>query len=292
MAKPHFVLVMGLLLTSCATQIQMTCIVPSKVALRKGSSLEIQANDSGIGREVRDTLIQELLNGGFYSIRPGATNLLRLQNTAEYTWTYTPADGSQEIIPDDETELRTRLILTSREHPAYRYEHVYSITTDGFRGDVRGLCHDIAADLQPHRLIYKESVHAPAGNPYFEQAVECCRGDLWQRAAHLAEQAVNLTPTEPETHYLHGLILRQLRKFDSSDAAFRKAQQLKPDARYTEAIATNACMKTGEENARFLLNNPTPFYEKTLPVFFKNSDTEWSEIFYKMNLRHITPSKP
>ena len=292
MAKPHFVLAIGLLLTSCATQIQMTCIVPSKVALKKGSALEIQAKDSVIGKEVRDTLIQELLNGGFYSIRSGATNLLRLENTAEYTWTDSPVSDSHETMPDDETELRTRVILTSRKRPAYRYEHMYSVTTDGFRGDVRGLCHDIAADLQPHRLIYKESVHAPAGNPYFEQAVECCRGDMWQHAAHLADQAVNLTPDEPETHYLQGLILRQLRNYEASDAAFRKAQLLKQDARYTEAIATNACMKTGEENARFLLNNPAPFYEKTLPIFYMNSDKEWSEIFYKMNLRHITPSKP
>ena len=47
MPKSPFVLALGLLLTSCATQIQMTCIVPSKVALKKGSTLEIQAKDSG-----------------------------------------------------------------------------------------------------------------------------------------------------------------------------------------------------------------------------------------------------
>ena len=165
-------------------------------------------------------------------------------------------------------------------------------TTDGASGDVEELCHDIARDLQPHRLIYTEKLAAPEGNPAFEQAADYCMAGMWQHAARAAEAAVQQTPHEPEAHYLQGLIQRQLENYTASDICFDKAYQLRPDTRYAEASKINKLMQMGARYVRhqmkFNSSEGAAFNKGTLPAYHKKEDTPWSHLFFHYPLKSHT----
>lgn len=108
--------------------------------------------------------------------------------------------------------------------------------------DFDDLCQDICKDLCPHRVTYQEKVNPPAGNPFFEQAVECCRAGHWDTAAPLARKAVVLQPAELETHYLLGLIQRELGYYKASSECFRQAQR-------ADAALYNSALEAGEAQA-------------------------------------------
>ena len=279
----------ALMLVSCSTHIQLSCTTPSCVGLVKGSKLEIQAGNSDVGRRIQQTLIEELQRGDFYTICDSGDYVLTLTDSKEHTW------GSLSSTPfgDDElegtTEIETRISLSSRENNIYGYSQAYSVSSDGMEADVEMLCHNIAQDLQPHRLLYREKLTVPAHNPSFVQAVDCAQGGVWQLAHQHATQATLQSPLEPEVHYLLGLIERQLGHFEASDACFRQAHQLKADARYTEAIELNKLMRKGLQNARFQLNlkEDAPFNPKTLPAYHKSAGNPWTQVFFPMNLQNI-----
>lgn len=276
------------MLSSCATQIQMTCAVPSRVGLQKSTALEIQAKGSPLSKEIQATLSQELQQGLFYTIAPEAEYQLRISDTKEHTRIKDLFVVKDEWFIDNETELITRISIFSKTNSAYAYSQEYSVTSDGYDGDIEALCHDIASDLQPHRLIYTEKLDAPDDNPAFEKATDYCKDGMWQHAAKAAEQAVQLTPHEPEAHYLQGLIQRQLENYAASDTSFHKAYQLKPDARYAEAVKINKLMQMGARYVRhqmkFTTNDEAVFNKATLPAYHKKKDMPWTQLFIPMNL--------
>ena len=281
---------LAVLLSSCAVQIQMTCMVPSRVGLQKGESLAIQGK-THLGEKVQGQLSRELQQGGFYTIKENADYLLRLDKVRENTLCYhTGTDDDDEVF--EETELSTWVYLSRKEGGAYGYAHKYAITTDGASGDVEELCHDIARDLQPHRLIYTEKLAAPEGNPAFEQAADYCKAGMWQHAARAAEAAVQQTPHEPEAHYLQGLIQRQLENYTASDICFDKAYQLRPDTRYAEASKINKLMQMGARYVRhqmkFNSSEGAAFNKGTLPAYHKKEDTPWSHLFFHYPLKFHT----
>lgn len=289
----HLFCLLSLILTSCGTQIQLTCVAPSCVGLKKGTSLEILAADTGISGEIRNTLTQELQQGGFYRFIPSADYQLSITETDETT-RITPGVGIiVDFYVDEETELATRITLRKRNDAAYGYSRDYKVTTDGFHGDITELCHEIASDLQPHRIIYTEKVYAPSGNSHVAQAVRYCQGGAWQLAAKSAQKAAQESPDEPEVHYLQGLIERQLEHFDTAEACFLNASKLNPDARYTEAIKANKLMQMGAGHTRIQMNLATGdnsvFNSKTLPAYYRKKNTPWGQTFFHLNLKDIQP---
>ncbi len=283
----------SLALASCGTQIQLTCVAPSRVGLQKGSSLELLSADTGISGEVRNTLKQELQQGGFYKFTPSADYQLSITDTAESTWVTPGVNIIGDFDTDEETELTTQISLRKRNDAVYGYSRDYKVTTDGLHGDIEELCHEIASDLQPHRIIYTEKVYAPSGNPHVEQAIRYSLGGAWQLAAKSVKLAVQATPGEPEAHYLQGLIERQLEHFDTAETCFRNASRLKPDARYTEAIKTNKLMQMGAGYARMQLNlsatGHSDFNSKTLPAYYRKKNAPWVQIFFHLNLQAVQP---
>lgn len=271
------------LLSSCAVQIQMSCAVPSRVGLQKGASLEIRAEDSTTSKEIQDSLIQELQQGLFYTFSPDADYLLRISETREYTWSK-GGSSEDEFLQDNETELTTRITLSSKSDSVYGYSQKYNVTAEEYSDTVEAICHDIARDLQPHRIIYTEKLDAPDGNPAFEQAADYCKAGMWQHAARAAEQAVILTPDEPEAHYLQGLIQRQLENYDAANTCFHKASQLKPDTRYTEAANTCRMMQNGAGYVRqqLRLNGDSEFNKGALPAYHMKKGTPWTHLFFHL----------
>ena len=279
---PAVCFILACFLSSCGVQIQMSCVAPSRVGLKKGDSLEILAK-SHLGNKVRKQLTQELQQGGFYILKENADYRLRLDRVREYTWS-NRASAKDEDDTFEETELSTWVYLTKSSGGAYGYAYKYTITTDGTYGDIKGLCQDIARDLQPHRLIFTEKVYPPDNNPHFKEATAYCQAGIWQHAAKAAAQAVQLTPHDAETHYLRGLIERQLENYDVADTCFRKAYQLIPDTRYTEATETNKLMKMGAGYAAQQLNTTLPSNSIPLPTYNKAKNTPWTQIFFQMNI--------
>ena len=278
--------VLVIFLSSCSVQIQMTCIAPSRVGLYKGDTLEIQAR-SHLGNKVREQLTRELQQGGIYTFKENADYQLRLENVREHTWSNKAiAEDDDELF--EETELSAWLYLTKKSGGPYGYAYKYTITTDGADSDIEGLCQDIARDLQPHRILYTEELDTPEGNPAFKQAADYCQAGMWQHAARIAEKAVQLTPHEPEAHYLQGLIQRQLENYAASDTCFGKAYQLKPDARYAKAIKINKLMQMGARHVRHQMqfngSDDAAFNKGTLPAYYKKKDTPWTQLFVPMNL--------
>ena len=165
------------------------------------------------------------------------------------------------------------------------------MTSDGYRGDIEAICHDIASELQPHRLIYTMKLNAPKANPAFMQAVDYCKAGMWQHAAGAAEQAVQQAPHEPEAHFLQGLILRQLENYTASNTCFHRAYQLKPDMRYAEASNINRMMQRGARYVRHQLKlnaDEAIFNKGTLPAYHKKEDTPWSHLFFHYPLKSHT----
>ncbi len=277
------VIAIAVMLSSCTTQIQMTCTVPSRVGLQKGASLEIQAEDSTTSKAIQATLSQELQQGLFYSLSANADYQLRISETREYTWSK-GGSSEDEFLQDNETELTTRITLSSKSDSVYGYSQKYNVTAEEYSDTVEAICHDIARDLQPHRIIYTEKLNAPAGNPAFEQAADYCRAGMWQHAARAAEQAVKLTPHEPEAYYLQGLIHRQLENYDTANTCFHQARQQKADTRYTEAACTTRMMQNGARYARqqLRMSSGSEFDKKTLPAYHKKEGTPWTHLFFHL----------
>ena len=276
------------LLSSCATQIQMSCAVPSRVSLPRGTALEIKSQESSTSREIQAALAHELQQGLFYTISPDAEYQLQISEADENLKIKSFFLIEDEFFLDTETELKTRINLSSKTNSAYGYSQQYSVNSDDHDDYVEALCHEIASDLQPHRLIYTEKLDAPKENPAFEQAADYCKGGMWQHAAKEAEKAVQLTPHEPEAHYLQGLIQRQLENYDASNTCFDKAYQLKPDARYAKAIKINKLMQMGARHVRHQMqfngSDDAAFNKGTLPAYIKKKDTPWTQLFVPLNL--------
>ena len=274
---------------ACSTQIQLSCTAPSCVGLEKGSKLEIQASNSDVGRKIQQTLIEELQHGGFYTLCDSGDYVLKLTDSEEHTWGSVFSNPFDDDELEETTEVETRISLSSRKSNVFGYSRTYSVSTEGMVADVESLCHNISQDLQPHRLSYKEELNAPVHNPSFKQAVNYAQGGVWQIARQHAILATRITPLEPETHYLLGLIERQLGDFEASDACFLQANKLKADVRYTAALKLNKLMQRGLQNARFQLKlkEGEPFNPKTLPAYYKPADKPWAQIFFPMNHQNI-----
>lgn len=234
-------LLIQLLLISCSTQIQMTCLVPSRTGLTKGSTLSIRHDENATARQLSQTLSDALTGTGFYTIRPDGEYQLILNNVSELTWSGNPSEDAlgQEV---KETDLSAGVQLRRKGATQCFYAAGYRQSTDGDFADFDGLCRDICKDLCPHRVTYQEKLTPPAANPFFEQAVERCQAGQWEAAAPLARKAVELQPAEQETHYLLGLIERELGHYQASSECFRKAQR-------ADAVQDNSIPQAGEARA-------------------------------------------
>lgn len=236
------VLLLQMLLVSCSTRIQMTCLLPSRTGLTKGSTLSIQHDDnSATARQLSRTLTAALNETGFYTIKPDGEYLLTLNNVREHTRTRNP--GEYAVGADErETDLSVGIQLCRKGAAQCFYAAGYRQSSEGDVADFDSLCHDICKDLCPHRVTYQEKINPPAGNPFFEQAVECCRAGHWDTAAPLARKAVLLQPAELETHYQLGLIQRELGYYKASTECFRQAQR-------ADAVQYNSALQTSETQA-------------------------------------------
>lgn len=274
-----------LLLVSCSTQIQMTCLAPSRTGLVQGSTLTIQHEETVTARQVGRKLASELQESGFYTIGADGEYLLTLDTVNENTWT-TSSDKEEMGINDSETDISASILLSRKDSGKTIFAGSYSQNTDGDWGDIEGLCRAICKDLCPHRVTYSAKLNPPTGNPFFEQAVECCQAGQWEAAAPLARKAVELQPAELETHYLLGLIERELGHYKASSECFRQAQR-------ADAVRYNSVMEAGEAQAlKQLRLSPTDRSWKHAPrlhSFRMKTEMPFSEFLLRAILQTASP---
>lgn len=274
-----------LLLVSCSTQIQMTCLAPSRTGLLQGSTLTIQHEETVTARQVGRKLASELQESGFYTIGADGEYLLTLDKVNENTWT-TSSDKEEMGINDSETDISASVLLSRKDSGKSIFAGSYSQNTDGDWGDIDGLCRDICKDLCPHRVTYSAKLNPPTGNPFFEQAVECCQAGQWEASAPLARKAVALQPAEQETHYLLGLIERELGHYKASSECFRQAQR-------ADAVWYNSVMEAGEAQALKQLRLPPTDrswkHDPRLHSFRMHTEMPFSEFLLRAILQTASP---
>lgn len=227
-----------LMLVSCSTQIQLTCLSPSESGLVKGSSLTIRHHPSSTARKVSEYLTRELQQNGFYTLAPEGEYLLMLDHASEHTGTAPHINEDEAGTFNRETDICARIRLSRKSTGTTIYTKHYCQRADGEWADMDGLCRLIVKDLLPHRITYYETLKPPANNPFFTQSVKCCHDGQWESAAQLARKAIALQPDELETHHLLGLIERELGHYQASSDCFQRAQR--PNAARDNSILQKA----------------------------------------------------
>lgn len=220
----------------------MTYLAPSETGLVKGSTLTIRHQDSPAAREVSERLTRELKKNGFYAVMPNGEHLLMLDKVIEHTWVAPHINEDEAGSLDRETDICARVHLSRKSTGITIYTKQYCRRSVGEQEDMDGLCKLIVKDLSPHRVTYYETLSPPKNNPYFTQSVECCHAGRWDSAAQLARKAVALQPDERETHYLLGLIERELGHYKASSNCFLLAQR-------PNAVKANSMLQKAEAEA-------------------------------------------
>ena len=134
------------------------------------------------------------------------------------------------------------------------YRRTLSDTSYSDYADYDDVARDIVRDLVPRTVTYSVRIKPQDGNETLEQAAQACKHGDWLSGRSLAESSLQTHPNDPEAYYLLGIIERNERHFSASDSYFRKAAQIEPSSRYTNAIRDNAEIKAKEELARRQLN--------------------------------------
>lgn len=277
-----FLLLSSLVLCSCSTSLQLSCLAPSKVGLERGTTLVLNSSHA---TSLTKELTEELEKCDFYALSSSGEYTLEL-NDVQVNSTIPPHIAPDEAgIEDSETTFSAQIILRRNKDNWNLFCKQYSKETQGAFADTSALCRMITQDLCPHRLIYEESLNPPSQNVQFEQALAHCNNQQWENAAAVLENAT----AEPETLYFLGLIERQLGHFDKSTELFNMAFRQKNDQRYTLAAAVNEALKGAESQALKELKREAKDRDLALPVFRKPNDISLPDFFFAAILETVIP---
>ena len=251
-----FLFTFSLFLCACGTQVQLQTLEPSQVNLSRGSSLRVTSvyNNYASAR-LEDALYNRLAATDFYSLG-GSAAILYIERAHVHQDRYInhtcKPDEHCHCVESVETTLTATVQLELNGQIIYR--RTLSDTSYSDYADYDDVARDIVRDLVPRTVTYSVRIKPQDGNETLEQAAQACKHGDWLSGRSLAESSLQTHPNDPEAYYLLGIIERNERHFSASDSCFRKAAQIKPSSRYTNAIRDNAEIKAKEELARRQLN--------------------------------------
>ena len=146
----HIILLLSsLVLCSCSTCLQLSCLAPSKVGLERGTTLVLNPSHA---TSLTKELAEELENCDFYTLSSSGDYTLELNNVQENT-TIPPHTAPDEAgIEDQETSITTQIILRRNKDNTNLFCKQYSKETKEAFADTSALCRMITQDLCPHPL--------------------------------------------------------------------------------------------------------------------------------------------
>ena len=245
-------LLVSCVLLSCGVQVQLQTLEPSAVNLRRGTQLRVVRHTRHpAAARLQDALYEQLADSGFFSLG-GNSAILGIEHVRRHTHRYinhTCKKGercrcTESVYTDLEATVQVELggsILYYKTHSDTSYSH---------HADYGAVAASIVKDLVPRAVWYSERVNPADGNEVLEAAAKACAAGDWQSGHVLAERSLQLYPQDAEAYYLLGLIERNNRNFRDSDAFFRQAYTIRPEAKYTNAIYRNADLEQNEAAAR------------------------------------------
>lgn len=249
-------IIVSILLCACGTQVQLQTLEPSQVNLSRGTSLRVTSvyNNYASAR-LEDALYDRLAAANFYALG-GSGAILYIERAHVHQDRYInhtcKPDEHCHCVESVETTLTATVQLEL--HGQIIYRRTLSDTTYSDYADYDDVARDIVRDLVPRTVTYSVRIKPQDGNETLEQAAQACKHGDWLSGRSLAESSLQTHPNDPEAYYLLGIIERNERRFSASDSYFRKASEIKPSSRYTNAIRDNAEIQAKEELARRQLN--------------------------------------
>lgn len=257
-------LLWGIFLLCSCTSLELPIHIPAEYDIGKGTRVSVESEKYFFTNIIKDDLVAELNESGYYeNIDSSSSKKSRLilalergscdiiNHITSYTSTDTDSDGNT-------TEYTVEIITYSANARVYFKIHspgksnnpllykTFGTDTDEYSSSriARNiasyiLAYKIACHITPHIDTEKIRIWSRRKNPYVKMAAVECKNNNWTLAKTYAEEAVKLTPEEPEANYLMGVIEQALLNFDSADKYFCKASSLGTGKKYNKAITDN-----------------------------------------------------
>ena len=256
---------LAMLLCSCSTQIQLEHLEPGAADLVRGSKLSIDSENV----ELTDTLIQQLENERFFHLTPDAKANLYLSNVKTHSYSglmyhTCTSDAICTCVADDYVEAEAQVRVA---HPGILpYVKDFSVTKDTDDSARQALAAEITKALVPHTETRTFRINPASENENLPAAAKACASGNWELGRTLATFAVKRYPTDPEGHFLMGLIERNAGNWKAAAEHMREAIRLRDDTAYKETLAETERLATDTQRALRQLNGPVPPPSNYIPA--------------------------